>query len=197
MTLFRWALTLAVIAGVGGCAKLLGYSDGGAKAAPIKQYPDGPEGLKAFFDDVLESTKKDDRDHVHDLMASTRMSDAELQRLFGAQAAALQSRYKKLMETLINPGSMELITQIYERKLDTVEVVPIDPTAKEASAEDKAVAAALKVPLKWYSVRVRKATDQRGLRYDFYFYADAKWVTGNQIAKSLEGYHAPDGGAPK
>jgi hypothetical protein len=182
------------LVGAGGCAKLLGYGDGGRKAAEIKQYPDGPDGLKALFQDILDATKKDDRDLVHDIMATTQMTDADLQALFGPQAATLTPRYHKLMETLINPGSMELVAQIYDRKLDTIEVVPIDPAAKDASAEDKALKGALQVPLKWYSVRVKKAGDARGLRYDFYFYRNGKWLTGNQIAKSLDGYRPPDGG---
>jgi hypothetical protein len=178
-----------------GCARLMGYSDAGSgSSAPIRQYEGGADGLKAFFTDVLDAVKKDDRGRVHDLLATTIMSDADLEALFGAQGAQVSGRYKKLMETLVNRGAVELVAQVYERKLDTVEVVQVDPAAKDANAADRAVAASLKTPITFYSVRIRKAADQKGLRYDFFFYRDGKWRTGNQIGKYLEGYKAPDGG---
>jgi len=192
MRIAVWGL---VVVGLTGCAKLMGYGDGGQKAAPIRQYPDGAEGLRAFASDVLEAAKKDDRDRVHDLLATTIMSDADLEALLGAQARELAPRYRKLMETLVNRGAVELVAQVYERKLDTADVIVVDAKAKDASAEDRALAAALQEPVTVYSVRFKKAGDVRGLRYDFFVYRGGKWVTGNQIAKYLWTYRAPDGGA--
>ena len=188
------ALLAAALAGAPGCARLMGYTDGGT-SEPIKQYPDGPEGLKALFDDVLDNAKKDERGRVHDLLASTIASDADLQALFGAQSAVLIPKYHRLMETLVNRGAVELVAQVYERKLDTVEVFAVDLSDKAATAEDRAIAKALTAPLKIYSVRIRKAADARGLRYDFFFYRNGKWLTGNQLGKYVEGYRPPDGGA--
>jgi hypothetical protein len=192
MRLFGAAL---LVLALGGCAKLMGYSDGGLKAAPIRQYPDGADGLKQFAGDLLEAARKDERDRVHDLLATTFMSDADLQALFGDQATELAPRYHKLMETLVNRGAIELVASVYERKLDDVEVIPIDPAAKDARPEDRAVAQALKTPVQVYSLRFKKTGDTKGLRYDFFFYRGGKWLTGNQIGKSLPGYHPPDGGA--
>lgn len=171
----------------------MGYTDAG-KSEPIKQYPDGADGLKALFEDILEAAKKDDRQRVHDLMASTVMSDADLRALF-PNAPTLAGKYSKLMETLVNRGSIELVVQVYERKLDTIEVVAIDPAAKDAGDADRALAKALAAPLKWYSVRIKKAGDAKGLRYDFYFYRNGKWVTGNQLGKFVPGYQPRDGGS--
>lgn len=185
----RFLLIALVALSTGGCKRLLGFSDAG-EAAPIKHYADGPDGLREYWGDVLEAAKKDEREHVHDLLATLILTDAELSELFGAQAAALTPRYHTLMGTLVNRGSVEFVAQVYERKLDTVEVIAIDPSAPDAGAEDKALAP-LKLPIKWYSVRIRRATDQKGLRYDFFFYKNGRWVTGNQLGKYVGGYVAP------
>jgi hypothetical protein len=183
MRMFRFA-ALALLLASGGCSRLMGYSDAGT-AAPIRDYPDGADGLKMLFIDVLDAARKDDRDRVHDLLASTIMTDEDLAALFGPRATDLQSRYHALMATLVNRGAVELVAQIYERKYDTVEVIAIDPAAKDARPEDRAVAAALVAPTPIYSVRIRRATDDKGLRYDFFLRRRGKWVTGNQLGKYL------------
>lgn len=180
----RPALLLLLLL-VSGCAKLMGYSDGGKAGAPITPYPDGPDGLKALFQDILVAAQKDDRQRVHDLMASTLMTYDDLQALFGEKAPELRGRYAKLMETLVNPGSLELVAQVYERKLDTIEVIAIDPRAAHATDTDRALARALKTPTPTYAVRIKKAGDQKGLRYDFYVYLNGRWVTGNLLGKNL------------
>ena len=179
----RLLLLLAILSS-SGCAKLMGYSDGG-KATAIRQYPGGEAGLKQLFDDVLDAARKDDRQRVHDLMASTIMSPDDLRALFGPKAVDVEGRYAKMMETLVNRGAIELVAQVYERKLDAVEVIAIDPQAKDASDTDKAIARALVTPVPFYSVRIKKAGDQKGLRYDFYVHRNGKWVTGNQLGKHL------------
>src|SRR3954452_14597475 len=99
MRFLQMALLCAALGtGAPGCARLMGYSDGGTPD-PIKAYPDGADGLKALFEEVLDNAKKDERGRVHDLLASTIASDADLQALFGAQAPALTQRYHRLMET--------------------------------------------------------------------------------------------------
>jgi hypothetical protein len=184
----RGAWLLALVAALGGCSRIMGYSDAGRSTAPIRQYPDGPDGLKAFFGDVLEAARKDDRDRVHDLLATTVMSDEDLAALFGPRAAALAPRYHRLMETLVNRGSVELVAEVYERKFDTVEAVVIEQSGPivEATPYDRAVARALVAPVTLYAVRVVKAPERRGLRYDFFFYRRGKWLTGNQLGRYLD-----------
>jgi hypothetical protein len=178
-----------------GCAKLLGYGDGGKAPQPIPAYADGPAGLKLLFDDVLKATQKDDRDRVHDLLATLVLSDDELASLFGARAAQLQPRYRLLMETLVNRGGVELVAQVYERKYDTVDVIAIETTGPiiNSTPSDRAVAAALVKPVPMYAVRIRRASDTRGLRYDFFVYLNGHWRTGNQLGRYLD--EARDGGS--
>jgi len=183
MMRIAWLLLL-----LAGCAKLLGYSDGGTRSKqPIPQYADGPDGLKALFTDVLEAAQKDDRERVHDLLATLVMSDEELMQLFGPRAHELAPRYHKLMETLVNRGGVELVAQVYERKYDAVDVLPIETSGPivNATPADRAVAAALVSPVPLYSVRIKKTGDTRGLRYDFFFYKNGKWKTGNQLGQFL------------
>ncbi len=168
-----------------GCSRIMGTS-GDKEAQPIRQYPDGADGLKQFFGDVLEAARKDDRDRVHDLLAATIMSDDDLKALFGADAAAnLTGRYHGLMGTMANRGAVELVAQVYDRKYDTVEVLPIDLDAADATPEDRAIGHALAQRIPIYSVRLKKAGDAKGLRYDFFFYRGSKWLTGNQLGKFL------------
>jgi hypothetical protein len=180
------ALLLAVLL-ASGCSRIMGTSDAGRAAEPIRQYPDGADGLKALFSDVLDAARKDDRQRVHDLLASLIMTDEDLRALFGAQGAELKGRYVKLMETLVNRGAVELVAQVYERKLDTVEVLPMEGEVAQA------IARAAVQPLKLYSVRIRRAADDKGLRYDFFLYRDGKWRTGNLLGKYLA--PARDGGS--
>src|SRR5262249_5593564 len=148
---FSCLALVAVTVGSAGCAKLMGYSDGGQKSAPIPSYPDGPDGLRKFATDLLDAARRDDRDRGPDPPATTMMSDEDLTALVGAQASELAPRYHKLMETLVNRGAIELVAQVYERKLDSVEVMAIDAKSKDATAEDRALAAALQQPVPVYS----------------------------------------------
>jgi hypothetical protein len=168
MRVAHW-LVLALV--LGGCAKL-------SRSRPeVPNYPDGPDGLRALFGDVLEAARKDDRERAHDIFATTIMSDAELEQLFGPRAQALAPRYHQLMGSMVNRGAVELVGQIYEHKYDTIDVEPDE--------HDVLVKAALKVPVTLYSVRVRSKDDTRGLRYDFFFYWNGHWRTGNQLGKFL------------
>ncbi|HEX4461097.1 MAG TPA: hypothetical protein VIA18_24120, partial [Polyangia bacterium] len=75
---------LATVVLVGGCAR---HSSGSFFVAP--HYPDGPAGLTQLWTDILDAAKGDERERVHDLMATTFMSDAELTRLFGDKTPPL------------------------------------------------------------------------------------------------------------
>jgi hypothetical protein len=178
-----------------GCSKLLGFSDGGVRAKdPIPQYADGADGLKALFGDVLEAARKDDRERVHDLFASLVMTDDEVVSLLGERGKPLLGRYHKLMETLVNRGAVELVAQVYERKYDAVEVLPIEMSGPiiNATPADRAIGRALVQPVPVYAVRIKKAGDTRGMRYDFFVYRNGHWRTGNQLGQFLE--EARDGG---
>ena len=179
------SLLLSTLLGLSACARLSGYTDAGADDVVVKrQYPDGAEGLRTLYADVLEAARRDEREKVHALLATLIMTDTELTTLFGDDAT-LRTRYHSMMETLIHRGAVELVGQVYERKLDDVSVVEVDLSAKTATPEERAVAAALKQPVTMYSVRIKKKSDDRGLRYDLFFYFGGHWRTGNQLGKFL------------
>ena len=164
------------------------------EAAPPRQYASGPDGLKSLFGDLLESARKDERNDVHDQLARLWLTDAELAELFGPEAASLKRPYKSMMETLTNRGGVELVAQVYERKLDDIEVVKVDGSLTSATPEERAVYKALKTPVEIYAVRVKRKADARGLRYDFFVYLHGSWRTGNQLGKVLAARSNPDGG---
>ena len=141
-------------------------------------YAAGAEGLRALWSDILDAAKKDDRDRVHDLLATTLLSDAEMKRLFGAaKGEALLPRYHMLMGNLINRGAVELVANVYEHKYDAVDAF---------AADDAKIAAALVEPHPLFAARVRKASEQRGLRYEAFLYLDGRWKTLNQLGKFVD-----------
>jgi hypothetical protein len=171
MRLFVACVAVVAAVALGGCSR----KSHGTFVQP--HYADGAEGLKAMWSDILDAAKKDDRERVHDLLATTLLSDAEMRRLFGAKADALIPRYKQLMGTLINRGAVELAGNVYEHKYDAVDAFP---------AEDDKIAAALVEPHPLFAARVRKASEQRGLRYDGFLYLDGRWKTLNQLGKFVD-----------
>lgn len=164
----------------------------GNPAVPIpeKSYRAGAEGLAELWRDILTAAQKDDRGRVHDLMSSMIMTDDDLVALFGSERAAyLKPRYTPMIARLVNIGAVELVAQILERKYDDIEVFPVDATQ---GPEAKATLESLHEQRPVFGVRVKKKTETRGLRYDFFVYRDARWMTGNQIAKHL----VPEGTKP-
>ncbi len=160
-----------------------------------KAYKSGAAGLRELWTDILVAAQKDERGRVHDLMASMIMTDDDLVALFGADRGAyLKPRYAPMIARLVNIGAMELVAQIADRKYDDIEVFPVEASQ---GPEQKALLESLKSPAAVFGVRVKKKTETRGLRYDFFVYRDARWVTGNQLAKYLvpEKPAATDGGA--
>ncbi|MSP63091.1 MAG: hypothetical protein EXR72_22690 [Myxococcales bacterium] len=160
-------------------------------------YPDGPEGLKKIWTDILTAGRRDERERVHTLMASFVMSDEDLTVLLGEEKGRyLLPRYLPMIATLVNIGSMELVAQIDEKKFDEIEVVAID---EQGSDIDRATLAALKVKTPVYSVRVLRKEKRDGfrLRYDFFVYRNGHWITGNQLAKKYLVAERPDAGAAK
>jgi hypothetical protein len=181
--------------GLSACSKIMGPK----ASAPVPSYPDGPSGLEAMFRDVLTAAKADERERVHDYFQSLKMSPTELAMLFGAQAAELQKPYDDMMATLVHRGAVELVAIVYEKKYNAVEVVPmtlpdpalvtsgsaVGPRAPAPRPEDLALAHALVSHPTLYSVRFKKNDEALGTRYDFFFYVDGRWRTGNQLGRIL------------
>jgi hypothetical protein len=145
-------------------------------------YAEGADGLRALWVDILDAAKKDDRDRVHDLLATTLLSDAQMKRLFGAKADALLPRYHMLMGNLINRGAVELVANVYEHKYDAIDAF---------AADDPALATALVEPHALFAARVRKSSEDRGLRYDGFFTLDGTWKTFNMLGKFVDVVPAP------
>jgi hypothetical protein len=141
-------------------------------------FSDGADGLKALWSDLLDAAKRDERERVHDLLATSLLDDGEMHRLFGPRADALLPRYKQLMGSLINRGAIEFVGNVYEHKYDAIDTFADDNNA--------GVQAALVEPHPLWAARVRKSTETRGLRYDGWLYLDGKWKSVNMLGKFID-----------
>jgi hypothetical protein len=182
----RLSLVAIFAVSLASCGKLLG-----PKEATVRAYSDGPAGLEEMWNDVLTSSQRDDREQVHAIFQSLKMPRKDLDTLFGPRAADLAVAYDDMMATVVHKGSMDIVAVIYEKKYDRVEVFPMklpDATvgaARGVHAEDIALARTLVAHPPLYSVRLKKGEEALGTRYDFFFYSDGHWRTGNQIGKII------------
>lgn len=150
-------------------------------------YQGTPEELDRLWHDILAACKADDRGRVHELMRSFLMTQPELATLLGpTQGAALWARYQQMMGSLVNAGAVELVAHVFEKKYDDIAVTRVDqlPSAEQADT-DRAVLAAMSSKLPMYTVRVKRKTEAKGLRYDFFVYLNGYWRSGNLLGKFL------------
>lgn len=74
------------------------------------------------------------------------------------------------------------MAHVYEKKYDDVAVTRIDTVAApELVDTDQAVKSALVQPVPFYTVRVKRKSEAKGLRYDFFVYQNGFWRTGNLL----------------
>lgn len=183
----RTALLFLGLGLASGCSKRRGPSAGGAPDIP--SYPDGAEGLGRLWQDILTACQKDERQRVHDLMASMAMTEEELGSVIGKEGAkVLWPRYQQLIGAMVNVGAMELTAEVLDKKYDTAIVLELDRLpANELRANDNKTRQAVRKDLRLYAVRIRKkGAGPDGLRYNFFVYLDGKWKTGNQLAQHLD-----------
>jgi hypothetical protein len=187
-------LCFTSLAMLASCGELLG-----PKEAVVRAYPDGVAGLQQMWDDVLHSAQTDDREMVHAIFKSLKMTRPELDRLFGPRAAELAVPYDEMMASFMYRGSVDIVATIYEKKYDRAEIIHMllpDATVGDAPAV-RADEMALARTLVWrpplYSVRLKKDDEALGNRYDFLFYDEGHWRTGNQIGKVIAKRDGIDG----
>src|SRR5207247_1523850 len=126
-TIVRSLLVLLAAAVAAGCSSRAPEPPRKGPPPLEPRYEDGAAGLRALWSDLLAAARRDERDKVHDLMASLTMSEEDLVALFGAERGRwLAPRYAPMIARLVNIGAMELVAQIADRKYDDVEVYPVD-----------------------------------------------------------------------
>ncbi len=150
--------------------------------------------LKRLWTDILVACQKDQRTRVHDLMASFLLTPEELAGLFGpARAQELLPRYRAMLGSIANAGAVELVAHVYEKKYDDIAVRRIDTLpAAEQTEPDRNVLQSLLTSQPIYTVRVKRKTEDRGLRYDFFIYINGYWRSGNLIGKYLPAAPPPN-----
>jgi hypothetical protein len=169
-------LVLGLLLLLVGCSRRHSSSAGHEFIQP--HYADGADGLKTMWTEFLDAAKKDDRERVHDLLATTLLTDAEMKQLFGPKTEALLPRYHQIMGTLINRGAVELAGNVYEHKYDAIDAFADDT--------DGPLQAAMIATHPLFAARVRKSSEARGLRYDAFLYIDGRWKTLNQLGKFID-----------
>jgi hypothetical protein len=150
-------------------------------------YADGPAGLQKFFSDVLAAARKEQPEKVISLLGSLAMTQSELGELLGSDAAAQYfPRYQAMMSELTHLGGLELVDQIQHRHFDEVLVLSVrELPAAEQTATERKVARAVPQAVPLYSVRLKRSSEPRGIRYEFFVYLGGRWRTGNLLGQLL------------
>lgn len=159
-------------------------------------YADGPAGLQKLFTELLAAARKEQPEKVISLLGSLALTKDELGELLGSAAATQYfPRYQAMMSELTHLGGLELVDQIQKRHFDEVLVVPVrEQPAAEQTATERKVAHALPQSVPLYSVRLKRSTEPRGIRYEFFVYLNGRWRTGNLLGQLLPAESTP--GAP-
>lgn len=154
-------------------------------------YDESQAGLQRFWQDVLTACQRDQRERVHDLLASLALTRGELAELVGpALAGELWTRYLAQMGSMANSGAVELVGFVYEKKLDEVAVMPVatavpDGGVTAPGGSDPALLKALATPRSVYAVVLRKKPAEKGLRYGGLVYLSGRWRSAGPVAKLL------------
>ena len=173
-----------------GCSRIMGPKP----PAPIPSYGDGEKGLAAYGKDVLAAAKAGECERIHELFASLAMTRAELDLLFGARAAELAPPYGEMMDTLTHLGAVDLCALVYERKYDLVETLPvllddfpIGPRFPHSPVyADEALARSLVTRPRIYKLRFAKKGQEKSTTYDFFWFHDDRWRSGNLLGYLLD-----------
>jgi hypothetical protein len=150
-------------------------------------YADGPAGLHKLWSDLSTAARKEQPEKVISLLSSLTLTRDELTRLLGSEAATAHwPRYQAMMSELTHLGGLELVEQIQHRHFDEVVVLlqSTQPPA-ELTATERKVQHALVEPVPLYSVRLKRAAEPRGIRYEFFVYLDGRWRTGSLLGQVL------------
>ena len=142
-------------------------------------------GLVKLGGDLLAAAERDDREQLANLFASTVLTPEEWTAVFGGAATPFGARYQSTMAELVKRAPVELVAQVYENKYDSVEVMPIVPDANETHPTDRAIARALRTPLRWFSLRLYRRDRPGGLLYRCFFFWNGHWRTANSVGRWL------------
>ena len=163
---------------------------GGAPAAPAAPtvYPEGVDGLKQLWGDLLKKAGDGDADGLKAMLDKMILTDADFAALLGDEKAKeVAPKYVDKVAKLWPGEAVNLIAKVKDRKYDEVEVSEAT-AAKDATGRDRKVLIALKEGTKMYSVRIKRKGEKTGTRYDSFFYVNGGWKAGtNALPKLLGG----------
>lgn len=173
-----------------GCSRIMGPKP----PAPIPVYGDGEKGLTAFGNDVLKAAKAGECERIHELFSSLTMTRPELDLLFGPRASELAPQYGEMMDTLTHLGAVDLCALVYERKYDLVEALavpledfPSGPRFPQSPVyAEEALARAFVGHPRIYKLRFAKKGAEKSTTYDFFWFHDDRWRSGNLLGYLLD-----------
>jgi hypothetical protein len=165
-----------------------------AQDAAAPTYPDGADGLKQLWTDILAKANAGDADGLRGVLEKMVLTDADFAALFGEEKGKeLAPRYAQDVAKLWPGEAANLVARVKDRKYDEVEVTE-DTASKDPSGRDRKVLMALKEGTKMYSVRIKRKGDKTGTRYDYLFFVNGGWKAGSKKFPKLLGGEEQKGG---
>src|SRR5439155_14580311 len=121
-------------------------------AADEKAYPDGADGLKALWTDVLTKAQAGQDDAVRGMLEKMTMADTDFAAVIAddAKAKDVSAKYAERFAKTWPNEAKNILAKVKERKYDEVEATEVTAAAEQQTANDKKVIAALKPGTKMY-----------------------------------------------
>lgn len=154
--------------------------EGGGEA---KTYPDGADGLKQLFQDILAKAQAGEEDAVKGMLEKMLMTADDFTAILGERGAEVATKYAEKYAKHWPNEAKNISGKVKDRGYDDVEVNEVTASPDQQTGEDKKVVAALKEGTKMFSVRLKKKGEKSGLRYDSFFYVNGAWKTGLKLGK--------------
>ena len=146
-------------------------------ASKARAEPSSYHRLIDSFDALVKGVKAGDKSIVLKTMESYLMTQADFEVLFPAAVASqLWPKYRDEIAADMRKEANQLLTSRIESGFDTVDCIRVSTVKpKETTRGDLAIMNAMKRPPKMYTIRLRSADAELGLRFNGFVYVNGRW----------------------
>lgn len=202
LTTRSWQAALAALALAGLAAFGAARAQDGADA-PAAKVPEGAEGLKDAWTEIVSKAGAGDAAAVRDLLTKMVMTEADFVAVFASEekAKAVYARYAEIIAANFPGEADNIIGWVKEKKRDEVEVADMTaPDFKPIDAKEEAdlrkLLPLLKPGTKVYRVRLKKHGEKVGSTYHDFFNINGAWKAGVRLSRPIDKVDKPAAAPP-